>query len=41
VYAALKRFKDEGVRGLDEKSRANTRPVRKVDLATKNAVRKL
>jgi hypothetical protein len=29
------------VRGLDEKSRANTRPVRKVDLATKNAVRKL
>jgi transposase InsO family protein len=41
VYATLKRFTDEGVRGLEEKSRANTRPVRKVDLATKNAVRKL
>jgi len=41
VYAVLTRFRDEGVRGLDDKSHANTRPVRKVDLATKNAVRKL
>jgi transposase len=41
IYATLKRFTDDGMRGLEEKSRANTRPVRKVDLATKNAVRKL
>jgi putative transposase len=41
VYEALKRFRDEGYRGLDDKSRANTRPVRTVDVATKNAIRKL
>jgi transposase len=41
VYEVLKRFKDEGVRGLDDKSRTNTRPVRNVDPATKNAVRRL
>jgi hypothetical protein len=41
VYATLKRLANEGFRGLDDKSRANTRPVRTADLATKNTVRKL
>jgi transposase len=41
VYEVLRRWKEEGVDGLADKSHANTRPVRKVDLATKQAVYKL
>jgi transposase len=41
VYEALNRFRDEGFAGLDDKSRANKRAVRKVDIATKQEVRKI
>src|SRR5262249_55893558 len=41
VQEALKRWKIEGVEGLEDKSRANTRPVRKVTLATKRRIRQL
>jgi putative transposase len=41
VYETLRRWVKEGTAGLADKSRANTRPVRKVNLATKNTIRKL
>lgn len=41
VHAILNRWVAEGVAGLDDKSRANTRPVRTVDLATKHRIRQL
>lgn len=41
VYATLRRWSREGVAGLEDKSRANQRTVRKVDLATKRRVRRL
>ncbi len=40
IYATLKRWTEEGVRGLEEKSRAPKGP-RKVTLAVRNEVRKL
>jgi hypothetical protein len=41
VHETLKRWKIEGVEGLEDKSRANTRRVRKVTLATKRRIRQL
>lgn len=41
VYETLKRWSSEGVAGLEDKSHANQRTVRKVDLATKRRVRHL
>ena len=41
AHEILRRWKQDGVEGLDDKSRANRRPVRKVDLATKHRVRQL
>ncbi len=41
VHETLKRWQCEGVEGLDDKSRANRRPVRKVTMATKRRVRAL
>ena len=40
IYETLKRWIEEGVRGLDDKSHANTnRPL--VDLRTRNIIRTL
>lgn len=41
VHEVLKRWQEEDLAGLPDKSRANTRPVRKVDIRVKNEVRKL
>lgn len=41
VHETLARWQREGVAGLADKSHANTRPVRKVNLATKQRVRKM
>ncbi len=41
IYDILKRWKTEDLAGLPDKSRANTRPVRKVDLVIKQEIRKL
>jgi putative transposase len=41
IYDILRRWKAEELAGLPDKSRANTRPVRKVDLAIKQKVLKL
>lgn len=41
TYDLLKRFQEEGFAGIEPKSSANTRPVRKVDLAAKQAILKL
>lgn len=41
VHDTLIRWQREGVDGLEDKSRANRRRVRKVDLATKHRVRQL
>jgi putative transposase len=41
VYATLRRWIAEGLQGLDEKSRAPKRRMRKADLRAINAVRKL
>lgn len=41
VYEALNRFRDEGFAGLDDKSRANKQTVRKVNITTKQEVRKI
>ncbi len=41
TYEVLHRFRDEGFAGLEDKSHANTRPVRKVDMAAKQEIRKI
>jgi len=41
IYDVLKRWKDDDLAGLPDKSHANTRPVRKVDMAIKQEVRHL
>ena len=41
VYKTLKRWIDEGLAGMEDKSHAPRRPARKTDLAAINAVRKL
>ncbi len=41
VYKTLKRWIDEGLTGMEDKSHAPHRPARKTDLAAINAVRKL
>jgi transposase len=41
IYAILKRWIEEGVRGLDDKSHAPKHPKRKVDLDAMNEIRKL
>ncbi len=41
IYAILKRWIDEGVKGLDDKSKAPKNPKRKVNLDAINEVRKL
>lgn len=41
IYALLKRFVEEGVRGLEDKSHANTNRLPTVDLKTRNTIRKL
>jgi len=41
VHTTLRRWIEEGVRGLDDKSHANTHRVRKVTLAAQSTVRKL
>jgi hypothetical protein len=41
TYEVLHRFRGEGFAGLEDKSHANTRPVRKVDMATKLEVKKI
>ena len=41
VYKTLRRWIEDGVRGLDDKPHAPTHPARKTDLAALNAVRKL
>lgn len=41
VCAILKRFVEEGVRGLEDKSHANTNRQPTVDLKTRNTIRKL
>ncbi|MBA3824228.1 MAG: transposase [Ktedonobacterales bacterium] len=41
VYSTLRRWVEEGVRGLDDKSHINTNRVRKVDLRTRETVRQL
>ena len=41
IYAILKRWIDEGVKGLDDKSKAPKNPKRKVNLDAMNEVRKL
>lgn len=41
TYEVLRRFRDEGFAGLQDKSHANTRPVRKVDIAMKLEVKKI
>ena len=41
IYDMLKREASEGVRGLEDKSHANTNRPPKVDLRTRNTMRKL
>jgi len=41
IYQILKRWVEEGVRGLEDKSRANTNRQPTVDLRTRNTIRKL
>lgn len=41
VHAILNRWVTEEVMGIEDKSHANTRPVRKVDLTTKRRIRQL
>ena len=41
TYETLRRFRDEGFAGLEDKSKANIQPVRKVDMATKLEVKKI
>src|SRR5205823_1821459 len=41
VYETLRRWIDEGVRGLEDKPPIPKRPARKADLAAMNAIRKL
>lgn len=41
TYETLHRFRDEGFAGMEDKSHANTRPVRKVDMSMKLEVKKI